>query len=433
MGETGAPLAAASRTPTDARSAAAIRSHVRSPSAVRQPAWRDLAAVAAAGLLLGCLLLAGQILRLGSEPTAPFVVGTSWGLDEALAARGLEVTTTAGHGYDGQWFLGLAYDPLLGQQLAASFDMPRYRAGRPLQAFAGWLLAGGRPGAIPVGLLAVGPLAVALGCAASGRLLAGCGRSRWWGLGFALVPGVAVGVAFATAEPLALALATLGLSLTLDRRVMAGGLAYAGAALTKESYLVFAVVAAAWLALGAGRRVRGWGEAAAVVVPGVLVMGLWWAYVAWRIPASGGDSEALGAIGPPVAGWLHAVGLVIGGDYVPDAPVGPLGAALLVGSLVLIAAAILVGLRRTTLLNWTGLVLGAYGLLLSGELLGRFLSSMRALAPTILAACLAVGAGLASTANSTCSGRATSSWPRLDPRPPRRSGGRRPPSSPHAS
>jgi hypothetical protein len=87
-----------------------------------------------------------------------------------------------------------------------------------------------------------------------------------------------------------------------------------------------------------------------VVVPGLVLLGLWWAYVAWRIPPSAADAEAAGAVGPPLAGW---------------AP-------------------------RATLLGWTGLLLGLYGLFLSGELLGRFLSSMRALAPTVLAAVLAI-------------------------------------------
>ena len=201
-------------------------------------------------------MLALQFARLGWEPTAPFVVGTTWRLDEELAARHVPVTLTPGHGYDGQWFLGLAYDPLLGERLADGFDMPRYRAGRPLQAVAGWLLAGGRSGAIPLGLLAVGPLAVALGCAACGRLLAAGGWSPWWGLGFALGPGVGVGVMFATAEPLGLALAVVGLSFVLDGRLLAGGLGFAGAALTKETLLAFAVAAAAWLAFRAGRPLR---------------------------------------------------------------------------------------------------------------------------------------------------------------------------------
>jgi len=369
-----------------------LRQHMASASApAGQPSWRSLAAVAVAGLLAGCALLGLQFVRVGWDPTAPFVVGTSWRLDEELAARHVPVRLNPGHGYDGQWFLGLAYDPLLGEHLAAGFDMPRYRAGRPLQPVAGWLLAGGRTAAIPYGLLAVGPLAVALGCAASGRLLAASGRSPWWGLGFAVVPGVAVGVMFGTAEPLGLALAVLGLSLLLDGRPVAAGLGLAGAALTKESYLVFAVAAAGWLVLGVGRGLRTRAaHAAAVLVPGVLALGLWWAYVAWRIPASPGDRRAIGALGLPLAGWAHALGLVARGEYVPDARVGPLGAVLLVGSLLLAVAAIVFGVRGSTLVGRTGLLLGVFGLLPAGELLARFLSSMRTLAPTVLAAGIAI-------------------------------------------
>jgi hypothetical protein len=369
-----------------------LRQYVASaPPSAGQPSWGSVAGVAVAGLLAGCVLLGLQFVRVGWDPTAPFVVGTSWRLDEELAARHIPVTLHPGHGYDGQWFLGLAYDPLLGERLAAGFDMPRYRAGRPLQPVVGWLLAGGRTAAIPYGLLAVGPLAVALGCAASGRLLAAAGRSRWWGLGFAVVPGVAVGVMFGTAEPLGLALAVLGLSLLLDGRPVAAGLGFAGAALTKETYLVFAGAAAAWLLFDAGRCLRTRAvQAAAVLVPGVLALGLWWAYVASRIPASPGDRRAASALGPPLAGWAHALGLVARGEYVPDAGVGPLGAVLLVGSLLLAAAAIVVGVRGSTLLGRTGLLLGVYGLLLGGELLARLLSSMRALAPSVLAAGLAI-------------------------------------------
>ena len=82
--------------------------------------------------------------------------------------------------------------------------------------------------------------------------------------------------------------------------------------------------------------------------------------------------------------------MVAGGDYVADAPVGPLGAMLLAGSLAVAMATTVLGLRRATLLGWTELLLGLYGLFLSGELLGRFLSGMRALAPTVLAAVLAI-------------------------------------------
>jgi hypothetical protein len=366
-----------------------------SPAATGQPPWRRVLGVGGAGLVLGCLFLLLQFLRLGFDVTAPFQVGTGWRLDEALVARGIPARINPGHGYDGQWYLGLAYDPLLRDQLATGFDMPRYRAGRPLHAMAGWLLAGGRGAAIPAALLAVGPLALGVGAAASGRVLAGFGRSRWWGLAFALIPGVAVGVAFGTAEPLGLALVVVGLSLALDGRLPAAGMAFAGAGLTKESYLVFAGATALWVLLSAGRallaRLAG---AVWLVGPGVAALGLWWAYVARMIPGSTADAKAAEAVGLPLAGWGPTLAQVVRGKYVPDVPVGPFGVLMLVGSLVLALAAVAVGLRRRGLLDQTGLWLGLYGLLLSGFLLGHFLSAMRALAPTVLAAGLAVAAAL---------------------------------------
>jgi len=355
-----------------------------------------------AGFALGCLFLLLQFVRLDAvslrpaslDATAPFQVGTGWRLDETLAARGIPARITPGHGYDGQWFLGLAYDPLLHDRLASGFDMPRYRAGRPLQAMAGWLLAAGRTPAIPAALLLVGPLALALGAAASGRLLAAFRRSRWWGLGFALVPGVAVGVIFGTAEPLGLALAVLGLSLALDGRLPAAGAAFAGAGLTKESYLVFAGAAALWLLWSRRPLRQGLAGAALLLGPGVAALGLWWAYVARMIPGSAADANAAEAVGPPLAGWEATLRLAAGGGYVPDFPVGPFGVVILAGSLALALAGVALGLRRRGPLDQTGLWLGLYGLVLSAALLGHFLSAMRALAPTVLATGMALGAAL---------------------------------------
>jgi hypothetical protein len=371
---------------------------------VGQPSWRSVLPVGVAGLLLGCLLLAAQFLRLGLDPTAPFHVGSSFGLDDDLAARGIQVQVRQGPGYDGQWFLGLAYDPLLREHLTDGFDVPRYRAGRPLQAMLGWMLAAGRIPAIPAGLLAVGPLAVALGSMALARLSVAYGRSRWWGVGFALVPGIAVGVAFATAEPLGLALAAVGVGLVLEsgsaaagsRRRWAAellaGLAFAGAALTKESYLLFAAVGALHLA-GVARRAGRSGLRPVLVLLGLPLAALaaWWAYVLVAVPPTARDGTSLGAVGPPLLGWARTLRLFAGGDYPVDGPFDPFGYLLVVASLAACLAGIVAGLRSATLPARLGLVLGGYGLFLSASLLGHFLSSMRALAPTVLAA-LAVAA-----------------------------------------
>jgi len=162
---------------------------------VEQARWRAVLAPGVAGVCLGLLFLVGGLAPAGFAPTGPFQVGEYWGLDEALAARGVAVTTEPGIGYDGQWYLALAHDPLLlRQDLTSRFDNPRYRAGRPLQGWLGWLLAAGRPGAVPLGLLALGPLAVGLGCAATARILSAYGPSPVWRWGSRPCPGCGPGL-----------------------------------------------------------------------------------------------------------------------------------------------------------------------------------------------------------------------------------------------
>jgi hypothetical protein len=374
------------------------------PPPAGQPPWRHVLPVGAAALALGCLFLVAQFLRLGFDVTAPFHVGSIFGLDEELAGRGVQVQVQRGPGYDGQWFLGLAYDPLLVDDVTDGFDLPRYRAGRPLQAMVGWALAAGRTPAMPAGLLAVGPLTLALGAMALARLVVAYGRTRWWGLGFALLPGVVVGVAFGTAEPLGLALSVLGLGVVLERASagpsrrrtteLLAGLAFAAAALTKESYLLFAVAGAFYLATLPGRG--GWSR----LRPGMVLLGLplaalagWWAYVLGAVAPGVDDDAPLGAIGPPLLGWGRTLLLLARADYAVDGPVDPAGYLLVLGSLAAGVAGIVVGVRSTSLPARVGLVLGGYAMCLSGSLLGHFLSSMRALAPTVLGAALAVGLG----------------------------------------
>jgi hypothetical protein len=366
------------------------------PLEAAQPPWRRVLAVGIAGLLLAGLLLGLQFVRLdrnhlGGGLSAPFFVGTAWHLDEELAARHIHVVVRPGKGYDGQWYLGLAYDPLLREHLADGFDMPRYRARRPLLAMVGWLLAAGQTAAVPAGLLATLLLAIGAGCAASARLLAGAGLSRWWGLGFAAIPGVIVGVMFGTAEPLGVALAAVGLSLVLDRRLALAALAFAGAGLTKETFLGFAVAAAARLLLGSGGRpLERLRAAATVLLPGTVLLGAWWWYAGRMVVASRNDDAGLASIAPPFFGWGHTLAKVATGGYVPDAPVGVLGPASLVATFGLLVAAVGLTLRPRTLLQWTGLLMGVYGLVIAGGQLDRFLSAARALAPCVLGAGLAV-------------------------------------------
>jgi hypothetical protein len=360
--------------------------------------WRSVLPPGVAGACLGLLFLVLGLAPTGFAPTGPFQVGEYWGLGEELAARGVAVATEPGIGYDGQWYLALAQDPLLRQDLTRRFDNPRYRAGRPLQGWLGWLLAAGRPGAVPLGLLALGPLAVGVGCAATARILSAFGRSPAWGLGFALVPGVWAGVAVATAEPLGLALAALGLSLVLDRRVGLAGLAFAGSALTKESYLAFAVAAALHLLLDRSAAVPARLRAAALaLVPGLAALAGWWLYLVTRVPVypdRGWLMPAMSPLGLPFTGWprwLWALGH-FRPPIVPDAP-SPADAVLMAGCLLLIGAGLVLGLLRRSLPARCGLVFGGYASTVGGLLATQFFSALRVLAPCVFAAMLAVATG----------------------------------------
>ena len=360
---------------------------------------RRLAGPALAGGVLGAIFLLATLAQGGFSATWPFNVGERFGLASELAERGIHVTAQPGVGYDGQWYLALATDPLLRGGIADHFDNPRYRAGRPFQAWAGWLLAAGRPGLIPAALLVIGPLAAALGAAATAGVATAFGRSRWWGAGFVLVPGVAVGIAAVTSEPLALALAVLGVVLLLADRPVTAGLAFAGAALTKESYLAFAVAAAIHLLLepATDARRRGMGRlarAGMVLLPGLAGLAVWWVYLVGRLPSVPGQPDNAGsALGVPFSGWVGWLGKVVTGRYgppdVPDSP-GPVGGPFVVISLALVAAGLLIGLSHRSLPARVGLVLGGYALVVGDALTWLFFSTMRALAPCVLAAMLAV-------------------------------------------
>lgn len=359
-----------------------------------QVPWRAVLPVALLGMLLAGLALGDRVgLPHDFDPTRPFTVGNEWGLIEAIEEEhGAEVSHTGGtYGYDGQWFLGLAYDPLMRGDLTDTFDAPQYRAQRPLLGMLGWLLAAGQPGAIPVALLIVQILAVGLGCAAFARIVTGFGRSRWWGLVFAFIPGVVVGVLYGTAEPLGLCLVAAGLSLALDRRYLWAGIAFAGAGLTKETYLGFAAAVAAWILISALlREASWWRPVLAVTAPGVAAFGAWWLYVSVAMPASARAPEQVFAA--PFHGWWATFLAIFRDEYrvdYHDHDIGFAGQGIMIVTFLAIVVALAAGLWfRQSPLSYSVFIWCPHGLVIVDFLLGRFLSAQRALGPTTLAALL---------------------------------------------
>lgn len=360
-----------------------------------QVSWRRVLPMALLGLLIAALFVGDRVgLPDEFEPGAPFVVGTSRGLDHDLRDRGVQLPEQLSEtGYDGQWYLIQANDPLLLTDLPTRFDAPRYRALRALYPTLGWLLAAGQSPATPYALLVIGMLAFALGCAACGRIVSGYGRSPWWGMVFVAVPGLQIGLAFGTAEPLALALGVLGISLVLDRRYGWAGVAFAGAALTKETYLAFAAVTVVFLAMESVARRDGFARwlrpAAAVALPGAVTLFAWWVYVEHTLPWVPNPHDALGRFSLPFVGWWETMNTIARGEYPAGATLSiPFEVIMMASFAVLVAAVVLALWLRQSLVAYHGFAWAMFGLIIAGFLLERYGSANRTLAPSVLPALL---------------------------------------------
>jgi hypothetical protein len=154
-------------------------------------------------------------------------------------------------GYDGQFAYQIARDPANGW---TKVDVPAYRYQRILYPLAARVLALGRVDVIPWALIAINVIALAAGTSITEKILAHYGASRWYALAYALNAGMSMGVRLDLTEPLAYGLAQAGVLLLLKNRSTAAAIAFALAALTKETTLMFA--AGAVLAYAAQRDWR---------------------------------------------------------------------------------------------------------------------------------------------------------------------------------
>jgi hypothetical protein len=158
-------------------------------------------------------------------------------------------------GYDGQFFLYIALDPVRARPY---LDEPAYRYGRPVYPLAARAVSLGRPRAIPWALLLLGVAGVVAGTFAASALLEREGLSPWYGALLGAYPGLFLAVSWDLSEALAYGLAALAL-LAFGRErggrsLTAAGVLFGIAGITRETTLLFPVSFAFWLALHARRR-----------------------------------------------------------------------------------------------------------------------------------------------------------------------------------
>jgi hypothetical protein len=230
-------------------------------------------------------LWAVAVIRRGDVANLP-IVGISF-LDQGAGASAeidaLRAGATSRYGYDGQFFLYIALDPVDARHY---IDKPPYRYARIVYPVLARLTALGRSDAAPWTLFLLGLLAVGAGTYLLARFLRARGSSPWYALLFALTPGLYAAVSRDLSETLAYALVAAGI-VAFDRvpgRHLLAASIFGLAGITRETTLLFPLAYAFCLALGRTERGReprrDWGAAVlfAAVALGpyaVLRLALW--------------------------------------------------------------------------------------------------------------------------------------------------------------
>jgi hypothetical protein len=201
--------------------------------------------------------------------------------------------------YDGQFYWGIAVDPLALGAVHDALDKPSYRYGHPLYGWLGWLASAGRASSAAAALAAVGLACIAAAAVTASWLARRHGRSGWEGLFVALNVGLISAAAHDLAEPLAAALLVGALAAFLSRRLWVAWIFFALLPLAKEPLLLVIAAIACWEVLQ-GRRRR-----AAIFASAALPACCWWVYARLQLGAwftSGGT-----ALGEPFSGWMRTL------------------------------------------------------------------------------------------------------------------------------
>ena len=157
-------------------------------------------------------------------------------------------------GYDGQFFLYIALDPI---RARSYLDVPAYRYSRPLYPLAARALALGRPGAVPWSLLLLGIAGVVTATFAVAKILERERTGVWYAALLGVYPGLLIAVSWDLSEALAYGLAALGLLAfgREGRRPLLAAACFGLAGVTRETTLLFPLALALALVFQS-RRVR---------------------------------------------------------------------------------------------------------------------------------------------------------------------------------
>ncbi len=201
--------------------------------------------------------------------------------------------------YDGQFYWGIAVDPLATGSAHKAFDKASYRYGHPLYGWLAWLASAGRARAVPAALALVGLASLFAAATIAAAIGLGRGGSGWEGLFVALNPGLLVSATQDLAEPLATALLLGAFAAHASGRRVSAWACLALLPLVKEPLGIALAAVVGWELLHRRRR------RAALYATAAMPALLWWSYLRIHLGAwfTSGDT----ALGRPLAGWSSAL------------------------------------------------------------------------------------------------------------------------------
>lgn len=256
--------------------------------------------VAVVGVLVGAFLFGSMLRESGGDAFVITAVGGGEIAQFVENEIGRSIVSRENPGHDGRFFMLQSRDPFMSDPFTVEqLDPTRYRAQRvfyPLVAGLGGLLP---LRFIPWTMALVHILSFGLGSYALGELAARRDLTRWWGLGFALNPGMWGSLQIGGASTIAVALGLYAVLLVDRERFIGAGIVFAASLLTRET-MVLMLIGVVVQQLLVHRRFR-FDMVSLAVVPSMA----WAVFLRIQIPVAAKDAN--GAIGLPLAGFSEAI------------------------------------------------------------------------------------------------------------------------------
>jgi hypothetical protein len=244
------------------------------------------------------------------EPTGPFIIGETstqkyieWPIPVFILPS---VDGARADGFDGQYYLMLAFDPFLQSDIAGGLDRPHVRVRRVSVPLLAWITGLGQPSLILYTFYFWNALFIAVGAWALASWAAARDESPWWGLAFAVSLGTFItlwrmmGDAWATAMMLAM------FWFFYDKKARLAGVAMFLMLISKET-LLFAAGAILLQALWEKRR-----REFAWLAAGMAAAFAWWGYGTWAARNMTDFGETLFNFTWPVIGPFKALFIDLG-------------------------------------------------------------------------------------------------------------------------